>query len=36
MPSQERIKQLNGVAILQMKSLFGNQNMKLLKNLETK
>jgi len=36
MPSQERIKQLNGVAILQMKSLFGNQNMKLLKNLGTK
>ncbi len=33
MPSQERIKQLNGVAILQMKSLLGNQNIKLLKTL---
>ncbi|GBU23995.1 hypothetical protein R83H12_00615 [Fibrobacteria bacterium R8-3-H12] len=32
MPSQERIKQLNGVAILQMKSLLGNHNMKLLQN----
>jgi hypothetical protein len=31
MPSRERIKQLNGVAILQMKSLLGNQNIKLLK-----
>jgi len=31
MPSQERIKQLNSVAILQMKSLLGNQNIKLLK-----
>jgi len=30
-PSQERIKQLNSVAILQMKSLLGNQNIKLLK-----
>ncbi|MDR3002047.1 MAG: KilA-N domain-containing protein [Fibromonadaceae bacterium] len=30
MSSQERIKQLNGVAILQMKSLLGNQNVKLL------
>jgi len=29
-PSQERIKQLNDVAILQMKSLLSNQNMKLL------
>jgi len=28
---QERIKQLNGVAIMQMKSLLGNQNVKLLK-----
>ncbi|MCL2100734.1 MAG: KilA-N domain-containing protein [Fibromonadales bacterium] len=29
---QERIKQLNGVAIMQMKSLLGNQNVKLLNN----
>jgi len=29
--SQERIKQLNGVAILQMKSLLGNHNIELLK-----
>jgi len=34
MPPQERIKQLNSVAILQMKSLLGNQNIKLLKNGE--
>jgi len=31
LPSQERIKQLNGVAILQMKSLLGNRNVELLK-----
>jgi hypothetical protein len=31
LPPQERIKQLNNVAILQMKSLLGNQNLKQLK-----
>jgi hypothetical protein len=30
-PSHERIKQLNGVAIVQMKSLLGNGNVRLLK-----